>query len=1049
MAEWEITSAALIITVILVRCLVKEKITLRMRYAMWLIVMIRLLVPFMVTDSRFSIMNYTGRIEINFEDNQRNTDNIVEVPYDKQQDGTFVTQKPQIQYKDFSDKTESSSDNKDIIQITDKKTSAGDVLLSIWLCVMITGFLAVSIMNIRFYIGLKKSRRIVKQDIIKEVSVYETKMVNSPCLFGIFKPCIYLNTVSGDKKTLEHILTHEYTHYRHFDYIWSFMRVICVCIHWFNPFVWLAAYISASDCELACDEGAIRIIGEENRIAYGETLINAAAAVNGIQGALLGATAMLEGKRSLKERVVCIAKKHMNSRTAVIAVFAAAIVALLCTFTGMYDGLDVNKLEKKLLEAGGYDKGTEYELFESDYDADGRMDSFIVVYNEEKPEEAEESAEYNVDIWYYDGSTGSLVNHIKNEYLPVSKEHMHIEELTDKTFFIYDVPYTVMRASHVMGIRNGEVTDYFETIEGTFKGSDGNDIEISIFPVNAGSIDGMFYGRTVMPQYLHYDAESDMIITYKAYAITRYEAEKIENVSEILESIKNTYAEMGRNYDISFAIRNDLLHIMIKVYTDETSSYYYETYDCEYYTYRIENNSIGELLSYGAGFYDDIDEESEKQVNTYENEDMNIRYKTFENLRDDYLSAAGENVIYSSIIEDDGGSSARLLYYLLNDDYSITVREEYYTLLREEDGYSVKSSEVLINEEIRSSEDFARVYVYFPDFFAMGLTKYIINDGIEEYKTPENSAVLFFRLYGGSAQVMDTASDNRKSIVYTFADGSQTEISMYRTYDGIWLPASEYGSSYASAQINEWYRTLTEKDFEAAARYYDNMTSEEVINCNVIIWAEFPEYGVKIYGSGNGGGIVADYQGKRYLYTGRWLTTRTVFPEFEMYDYDNDGLPEIAVKEYYASGTGVSIEGLSVIDSVYEMFDTMYGFANPEDFINDELEYEADGTVLDFGLKGADEKYTVLFSDIIPGMTEGSFLGITTGDVISYEFSQEGTVNIYAGIQVYGRNIVMGQYISNNGNYPCEIMADVKYEGNGIFKMTNFRFSKDRKEYKQ
>ena len=69
------------------------------------------------------------------------------------------------------------------------------------------------------------------------------------------------------------MLAHEYTHYRHGDPIWAVFRCICVSLYWYHPFVWLAAFLSRRDSELACDESVTRTYDAKERKVYGETLI--------------------------------------------------------------------------------------------------------------------------------------------------------------------------------------------------------------------------------------------------------------------------------------------------------------------------------------------------------------------------------------------------------------------------------------------------------------------------------------------------------------------------------------------------------------------------------------------------------------------------------------------------------------------------------------------------------------------------------------------------------------------------------------------------------
>jgi beta-lactamase regulating signal transducer with metallopeptidase domain len=138
--------------------------------------------------------------------------------------------------------------------------------------------------------------------------------------------------VAADGEALAHVLAHEETHYHHKDHIWSLLRCICLVVHWYNPLVWLAAALSRRDSELACDEGAIRRLGEEQRAAYGRTLIGLTC--TGAGRLLRTATTMTGSKKSIKERIVLIAKKPKMKIYTLVAVILIAAIAAGCTFTG-------------------------------------------------------------------------------------------------------------------------------------------------------------------------------------------------------------------------------------------------------------------------------------------------------------------------------------------------------------------------------------------------------------------------------------------------------------------------------------------------------------------------------------------------------------------------------------------------------------------------------------------------------------------------------------------------------------------------------------------
>ena len=75
------------------------------------------------------------------------------------------------------------------------------------------------------------------------------------------------------------MLLHERTHAKHLDPLWALLRCVCLTIYWFHPLVWAAAPLSRTDCELACDEGALKRLPQEEHAAYGRAILQAVAAL--------------------------------------------------------------------------------------------------------------------------------------------------------------------------------------------------------------------------------------------------------------------------------------------------------------------------------------------------------------------------------------------------------------------------------------------------------------------------------------------------------------------------------------------------------------------------------------------------------------------------------------------------------------------------------------------------------------------------------------------------------------------------------------------------
>ena len=114
-----------------------------------------------------------------------------------------------------------------------------------------------------------------KHPLRREVRLRQSDRVSTPLTYGILRPVILLPTGMDweNEKQMEYILLHEHIHIRHFDAVKKMVMVSALCVHWFNPFVWMMYLLFNRDMELACDEGVVRHSGAQSRRAYADTLI--------------------------------------------------------------------------------------------------------------------------------------------------------------------------------------------------------------------------------------------------------------------------------------------------------------------------------------------------------------------------------------------------------------------------------------------------------------------------------------------------------------------------------------------------------------------------------------------------------------------------------------------------------------------------------------------------------------------------------------------------------------------------------------------------------
>ena len=332
MTETLITSSVLIAVILILRIILKGKVRHRVIYGLWLVAALRLMLPFSLAESSVSIMNLlkdsvpvtqTTETEAVYNPDRLNEPVYEDISPDIEQHIPAVSGEnisPDIVYEQT-------------VTVPEMKTSPSftEIFRIVWAAGSILILLWFGGVNAMFCFNLKCKRE--KFGYEAPLKVYMVNGIKSPCLFGIFRPAVYITEdAAKDNDSLEFIIIHELCHYRHGDMIWSAVRNILLAVYWINPLVWAAAFVSKRDCELACDEAAVAILGEEKRIAYGKALVDMVSKKRTASDIALASTSMSDGS-SLKERVRFIASKPKHSAAAAVILALAVLAAAGCTFT--------------------------------------------------------------------------------------------------------------------------------------------------------------------------------------------------------------------------------------------------------------------------------------------------------------------------------------------------------------------------------------------------------------------------------------------------------------------------------------------------------------------------------------------------------------------------------------------------------------------------------------------------------------------------------------------------------------------------------------------
>ena len=136
----------------------------------------------------------------------------------------------------------------------------------VWLAGVVVLLIYSFFTTIRLYRRLKTARHIF-------ANLYETEATLTPFIFGFFRPKIYLppDLLPGEK---EYIIRHEQTHIKRYDHIIKACAFLALCIHWFNPLVWVAYFLMAEDMEQSCDESVIKALGSSIKKDYSTSLLS-------------------------------------------------------------------------------------------------------------------------------------------------------------------------------------------------------------------------------------------------------------------------------------------------------------------------------------------------------------------------------------------------------------------------------------------------------------------------------------------------------------------------------------------------------------------------------------------------------------------------------------------------------------------------------------------------------------------------------------------------------------------------------------------------------
>ena len=234
-----------------------------------------------------------------------------------------------------------------------QRTESISILSVIWLAGLLLcfGFFAVSYIKCyrEFRFSLPVENDILeawkeKHPLKRSLSIRQTETIAAPLSYGVIRPVILMpkNTEWKNIYQLRYVLEHEYVHIRRLDMLTKLIMIAAVCIHWFNPLVWVMYILFNRDLELSCDETVVRRFGMDIKSVYATALIS-------MEEKKSGLTPLCNSfsKNAIEERIRAIMKIKKTSKFAVII----SAVLVICVTGGF--ATSASSLEKKTAQENG------------------------------------------------------------------------------------------------------------------------------------------------------------------------------------------------------------------------------------------------------------------------------------------------------------------------------------------------------------------------------------------------------------------------------------------------------------------------------------------------------------------------------------------------------------------------------------------------------------------------------------------------------------------------------------------------------------------------
>ena len=311
-----LTASVVILAILAVRLLLRRAPKV-FSYALWAVVLFRLLCPVSVT----SAVSLLGALGAPAQERSAVTSVVEYVPADIVRNmAPAVTPLPQEPFP--------AEPGENIVStapsVTQPDAAPVSPLSGPVAVLTLTWLTGMALLLLYSVISLLRLRRRLVGAVRLEDNIYLADYIPSPFVMGLFRPKIYLPSTLTETER-GYILRHEQYHLRRRDHVVKLLSFLALCVHWFNPLVWAAFILAGKDMEMSCDEAVVRELGEDIRADYSASLLSLATGRRIVAGMPL---AFGEGDTGGRIRNLLNWKRPQPWIIAVCAVVCVGLIAL-------------------------------------------------------------------------------------------------------------------------------------------------------------------------------------------------------------------------------------------------------------------------------------------------------------------------------------------------------------------------------------------------------------------------------------------------------------------------------------------------------------------------------------------------------------------------------------------------------------------------------------------------------------------------------------------------------------------------------------------------